>query len=141
MINMQNVGQATGRLTKAPYIVANRDGSRRVFLTIAAADGYTGRDGKRGAQFIPVEAFIPANRGNGLYSLLDTGSAVSVAYSVRNNNYMDRKSGRMHYGITLFVESIRLAESKEAAQLRRSRKDSAAKTASLSGRRGNRNTA
>lgn len=126
MINMLNVGQATGRLTKDPYIVTNRDGSRRVFLTIAAADGYTRRDGKRGAQFIPVEAFIPANRRDGLYALLDRGSAVSIAYSVRNNNYMDKKSGQMHYGITLHVESIRLAESREAAELRRSHMSSTA---------------
>lgn len=40
-----------------------------------------------GAQFVPVEAFISSNRGDGLYALLDSGAAVSVAYSVRNNNY------------------------------------------------------
>ena len=120
MINMENWGQVTGRLTKNPHIISNRDGSRRVFLTIAAQDGYIGRDGKRGAQFVPVEAFIPANRGDGLYALLDSGAAVSVAYSVRNNNYT--ANGQKHYGVILQVESIRLAETKEAAELRRSRK-------------------
>lgn len=121
MINMQNIGQVTGRLTRDPRIVTNRDGSRRVFLTIAASDGYIGRDGKRGAQFVPLEAFIPANRGDGVYALLDAGSAISAAYSVRNNNYM--VNNKMHYGIILQVESIRLAETKEAADLRRSHKE------------------
>ena len=99
MINMLNVGQVTGRLTRDPHIATNRDGSRRVFLTVAASDAYLSRDGKRGAQFVPLEAFIPANRGDGIYALLDAGSAISAAYSVRNNNYMI--DGKMQYKIIM----------------------------------------
>lgn len=134
MINMQNFGQVTGRLARDPNIIINRDGSRRVFLTIVAEDGYTDRNGNRGSQFVPCEAYIPASRGDGVYSLLESGAAVSVAYSVRNNNYR-MASGEMHYGIILQIERIHLMETKEAAELRRARREAAADNKSVSGGR------
>lgn len=66
-------GIVTGRLTKAPAVYNNNDGSRKIRFTVAAQDHFTDGDGNRGSQFIPPEAFIPAKQtGNGLVLLVDS---------------------------------------------------------------------
>ena len=117
MYNIDNSGVLTGRLTDEIKEFVNRDGSRSLRFTIAVQDAYRGRNGAKNSQFIPVEAFLPANRGIGIYAHVHKGDKVSVAYSLRNNNYTDR-NGVIHYGITVFVEEIRLQEPKSITTAR-----------------------
>ena len=58
MRNMRDFGIVTGRLTRDPDFHDNRDGSRKVRFTVAAQNHFTDKDGKRGSQFIPLEAFL-----------------------------------------------------------------------------------
>lgn len=118
MRNMRNFGIVTGRLTKDPDFHDNRDGSRKIRFTIAAQNQFADKDGKRGSQFIPLEAFIPAKQnGNGVYGYLEQGDLVSCSYTLQNNNYKD-KNGEMVYGIVQLVDSVTLLETKASKEAR-----------------------
>ena len=111
MMNTNNFGIIRGRLADDIKVFDNKDGSRKVVFKVAAANNYKDKDGKRNVQFIPFESIISKTKSNlGVYDYMHKGDKVSVQYSVRNNNY--EKDGVMHYGITLFAESITLEESK-----------------------------
>ena len=118
MFNNDNFGICVGRLLQDPKVFVNRDNSRRVFLNIACSDTYKQKDGTRGAQFIPLEAFVPANQPSSVYDLMGKGDKISVEYSVVNNNYTDR-DGNDHYDIVLLIDSVKLQESKTVTSARR----------------------
>lgn len=113
MANLRNVGRVIGRLTKDPVIFTNKDGSRKIMITIAARDNFKAKDGSTGTQFVPVEAFVPAGKqSNGVYDYMSKGHMVGVEYEVRNNNYKD-KDGKDHYEISLLVQAVDLMEPKK----------------------------
>lgn len=112
MFNLNNYGVATGRLTADPFVYQNADGSQKVRITLATNDNYKNADGKRSTQFLPFEAFIPAERNLGVFSMIHSGDKISVAYTVKNNNYRDKTTNEMIYGIVLQIEKISLEESK-----------------------------
>lgn len=122
MKNIRNYGMVTGRLTKNPDIRTNSDGSRKVRFTVAVQDSYTSKDGKRGSQFIPLEAFLTASQQtNGAYDYVEEGDLVSCSYTVNNNNYTDR-NGQKVYGLALLVGEIALLESKASKKARQEAK-------------------
>lgn len=122
MKNIRNYGIATGRVSKGLTIRNNRDGSRKIQFTVAAPDNYVDRDGNRGTQFIPLEAFIPASQQtNGVFDYLDCGDLVSVSYTIRNNNYTG-KDGNKVYDLTFMVEDVALLEGKAAKKARQEAK-------------------
>lgn len=113
-MNIRNFGVAEGRLTRDPYIVENTDGSKKVMLTVAAQNDFKNRDGKRDSQFISLEGFIPAGKDTGVYTLLHKGDMVGLGYTVRTNNYTDKK-GETVYSQVLFIQTVDLRETKAAA--------------------------
>lgn len=118
MRNMRNFGIVTGRLTKDPDFHDNRDGSRKVRFTIAAQNQFADKDGKRGSQFLPLEAFLSYKQeGNGVYDYLGQGDLVSCSYTILNNNYKD-KNGNMVYGLSLLVDTVTLLETKASKEAR-----------------------
>ena len=111
MFNLNNYSVATGRLTADPFVYQNTDGSQKVRITLATNDNYKNADGKRSTQFLPFEAFIPADRNPGVYTMIHSGDKISIAYTVKNNNYRDKNTNEMIYGIVLQIEKISLEES------------------------------
>lgn len=130
MFNLNNYGVATGRLTSDPFVYQNTDGSQKVRITLAANDNYKNADGKRSTQFLPFEAFIPAERNLGVFSMIHSGDKISVAYTVKNNNYRDKTTNEMIYGIILQIEKISLEESKATTTARQAAKASGTKSTS-----------
>ena len=130
MFNLNNYGVATGRLTADPFVYHNTDGSQKVRITLATNDNYKNADGKRGTQFLPFEAFIPAERNLGVFGMIHTGDKISVAYTVKNNNYRDKTTNEMIYGIILQIEKINLEESKATTAARQAAKASGTKNTS-----------
>ena len=129
MKNIRNYGMVTGRLTADPDVRVNADGSRKVRFTVAAQDSYTDKEGKRGSQVLPLEAFISANRsGNGAYDCINGGDLVSCSYTVNNNNYTD-KHGQKVYGLVLLVSEIALLETKASKAARRANSNSSTSAA------------
>lgn len=130
MFNLNNYGVATGRLTADPFVYQNADGSQKVRITLATNDNYKNADGKRSTQFLPFEAFIPAERNLGVFSMIHSGDKISVAYTVKNNNYRDKTTNEMIYGIILQIEKISLEESKATTTARQAAKASGTKSTS-----------
>lgn len=126
-MNLNNYGLTTGRLTQDPIFFTNKDGSRRCRFTIAASNAYKSSDGSRGAQFIPIEAFIPSDNQSSIYDILAKGMLVTAQYEVRNNNFTD-KDGVAHYDIVLQCEAVRIQESKAATEARRAAQTDDAET-------------
>lgn len=130
MFNLNNYGVATGRLTADPFVYQNADGSQKVRITLAASDNYKNADGKRSTQFLPFEAFIPAERNLGVFGMIHSGDKISIAYTVKNNNYRDKSTNEMIYGIVLQIEKISLEESKATTAARQAAKASGTKSTS-----------
>ena len=121
-MNTRNFGIVEGRLTRNPVILPNKDGSLKVKLTVAAQDNYTGKDGKRGTQFIGLDAFVRADKAEtSVFNAMHEGDLVCLHYTVKTNNYTD-KSGKEVYDQTLLVQEVDLRESKTVTDARQARK-------------------
>lgn len=118
MLNLNNYGIATGRLTTDPFIYQNNDGSRKIRITLAVSDNYKNTDGKRSTQFLSLEAFIPVDRKLGVFDMIHVGDKISAAYTVKNNNYIDKSTNKMVYGLVLQIERISFEESKTTTTAR-----------------------
>lgn len=129
MMNLSNYGVLTGRLAKDPLVFDNKDGSRKVKLTLAVQNNYRNKDtGEHEAQFIPVEAFIPADKQNlGAFDYMHKGDKITVQYAVKATHYTDVSSNEI-YAVVLQIENVRLdetrtnTETKTTTQKRRTRK-------------------
>ena len=130
MLNIDNFGMVDGRLTEDPVVFTNSDGSRKVRIKVAVQDNYMTKDNKRGTQFIPLEAFVPADKGLGLYENMGEGDKVKAEFSLRNNNYTD-KDGVAHYELIAVIDSIKKQEPKSVTDARKAAKaqEAAAETA------------
>lgn len=118
MANPNNTGIVIGHMTDEVKVFTNKDGSRKIMYTVAASDNFKDKDGNRGTQFIPLEAFVRADKAdNGVYDRMHKGDAVAVTYSVRNNNYT-KESGEKVYGITLLTDAVSLLDSKATSDAR-----------------------
>jgi len=111
-INTSNFGIAQGRLTKDPVFFDNKDGSKKVMITVAAQDSFKNASGERTTQFIQLEGFI-SNKSNGIgvYAYMHKGDMVNVAYGVRTNNY--EKDGKTVYSQVLSINGVQLLETKK----------------------------
>ena len=122
MLNLNNYGIVTGRLTTDPFIYQNNDGSRKIRITLAVSDNYKNTNGKRSTQFLPLEAFIPVDRKLGVFDMVHAGDKISAAYTVKNNNYTDKNTNKMVYGLVLQIERISFEESKTTTTARQAAK-------------------
>lgn len=112
MANPNNNGTTIGRLARDPQIFMNVDGSRTVYITVAAQNNFLSRDGSRHAEFIPLEVFIPADRGNGVYDLIHQGDLVAINYSVRVTEYNG------DYKTRLTIDNVQMLEGKGTTSAR-----------------------
>lgn len=128
-MNMRNFGIVEGRLTKDPVVFTNKDGSRKIMLTVAAMDNFKGKDGKKGSQFVQLEAFVSAKQtGNGVYGYMHKGDLIGLEYTVRTNNYT-AADGTPVYSQVLLVQGADLKESKTATDARQAKAAEAAAAA------------
>ena len=117
-MNLSNYGIADGRLANDVTVKTNKDGSRKAFLTLAVQNNYKSKStGKKEAQFIPMEGFIPAGTtGNGVYDLIHKGDAITVAYELKSDSF--EKDGAMQYRLVVKINQIELKESKAVTDAR-----------------------
>lgn len=101
-MNPNNFGVVVGRMARdAQLLATNSDGSKRYSLTVAVENNFKNRAGERTAEFISVEKFVGAGKSEGIIPQLKKGDEVSIAFTVRNNNYVDSATGKQVYGIKL----------------------------------------
>ena len=111
----KNQGTLIGRLSDSVKIVENKDGSRKVYATVAVERDYKNEDGTRPVDFIQSEGFIPASRkSNGVYEYMNKGDLVAIAFSIRPNSY--EKDGEKVYVQKLIIEDVSLLQSKRKAE-------------------------
>lgn len=116
-INTRNNGTAIGRLASDPRFFDNKDGSRTVRFTVLVDQDYVNANGERGTDAVPVERFIPADRGNGVFDMAHQGDLVQVSYRATTDSYVDR-NGERRYVTKLIVSDVQLLESRKVTTAR-----------------------
>lgn len=117
MSNPRNSGTVVGRLTKDPVIFANQDGSKKVAFTLMADHNYTDSEGNRGADAVPVEAFVRATtNGTGPFASIHKGDLVAVNLKLRQDRYT--KQGVEIFELKAIVEDITFLEPRSVTQAR-----------------------
>lgn len=112
-MNARNNGVATGRCVRDAKILSNKDGSRKVFITIAVPCNYKGKDGKVPSDFISFEGFIPVNKAtNGVYDYMKKGDLVSIGYTIRSQKF--ESNGETQYRQYCSIESVELVATNRA---------------------------
>lgn len=120
MLNMSNYGIGEGRITKKPVMMDNKDGSKKVFVTLAVQDNFTsGSDKERKTQFINLEGFVPKDRKASVYEKLEVGDKVAIQYRVETPSY--EKDGQTIYKTALVIENIQFKESMAEKTARQAR--------------------
>lgn len=124
-MNLTNYAIAEGRLTKEPKLMKNKDGSKKVFVTVAVQDNFvSGKNKERKTQFINLEGFIPAGRTKTAYDNMATGDKVAFQYRIETPSY--QKDGETVYRTVLVIESVQFKESKTEKDARQAAKAAAA---------------
>ena len=120
MLNMSNFGICEGRITKKPVAMDNKDGSKKVFVTLAVQDNFaSGKDKERKTQFLNLEGFVPKDRQSSVYEKLEVGDKVAIQYRVETPSY--EKDGQTIYKTALVIENIQFKESMAEKTARQAR--------------------
>lgn len=119
--NPRNNGIAIGRLAYDPRFFENKDGSRTLRLTVLVDQDFTDRNGERGTDAVPVERFIPSDRGNGVFDMVHQGDLVQVSYRTTVDSYVDR-DGNHRYVTKLIVADVQMLESRKVTNERLARR-------------------
>ena len=120
MLNMSNFGICEGRITKKPVAMDNKDGSKKVFVTLAVQDNFaSGADKERKTQFLNLEGFVPKDRKASVYEKLEVGDKVAIQYRVETPSY--EKDGEKIYKTALVIENIQFKESMAEKTARQAR--------------------
>ena len=120
MMNLSNYGICEGRITKKPVAMDNKDGSKKVFVTLAVQDNFaSGKDKERKTQFLNLEGFVPKDRQSSVYEKLGVGDKVAIQYRVETPSY--EKDGQTIYKTALVIENIQFKESMAEKTARQAR--------------------
>ncbi len=120
MLNLSNYGICEGRITKKPVAMDNKDGSKKVFVTLAVQDNFaSGKDKERKTQFLNLEGFVPKDRQSSVYEKLGVGDKVAIQYRVETPSY--EKDGQTIYKTALVIENIQFKESMAEKTARQAR--------------------
>lgn len=112
-MNLRNFGQVEGRLVRDPKVFENKDGSKKIIVTLAVNNNFKSRDGEVHTQFPSLEAYLSGGKeGNGPYDYMKKGDLVGFGYSIRTGSY--EKDGETIYTQTLLIEDVDLKETKKS---------------------------
>ena len=120
MMNLNNFGIGEGRVTKKPVAMDNKDGSKKVFVTVAIQDNFaSGADKEKKTQFVNFEGFVPKDRKSSVYDKLEVGDKIAVQYRIETPSY--EKDGEKVYKTALVIENIQFKESMAEKTARQAR--------------------
>lgn len=120
-VNIRNKGEIIGRLPRDIVVRTNADGSRKVLFTVIVDHDYTSRDGSRGSDAIPVEAFMSGNTsGLGPYENLHEGDLVLVSTRLKTDRYT--KNGVEVFETKVESRGVEYLEPKSVTQARHQKK-------------------
>lgn len=105
---MANFGFVSGNLAAAPRILTNKDGSRKVFMSIYSSNDFPNRNGQYESEVVSVEAFVPQKRSARIYEVAGKGDAVEVRYTAGTDKYTDA-GGKTVYTLKLRAQQTTFA--------------------------------
>lgn len=118
MVNTDNFGIANGILKNDPVIFDNKDGSKKILLTVLASDMTRDANGNRTFQRIPLQGFIPKTyNGIGPYKYLKKGEEVHVEYCVKVTDYNPNEP------LILQIDSIKFGKNLKSEEPKYTPKD------------------
>lgn len=117
MSNPNSTASVVGRLANDPKVFENKDGSKKVMLTVFVDRSYTDAQGNRISDALPFEAFVRAQTaGIGPFAHVHKGDLVSLSYEPRMNRYT--KNGVEVFETKLEIQNISFLESRATTQAR-----------------------
>ncbi|MEU0942405.1 single-stranded DNA-binding protein [Streptomyces canus] len=117
MSNPHSTASVIGRLANDPKVFENKDGSKKVMLTVFVDRSYTDAQGNRISDALPFEAFVRAQTpGTGPFAHVHKGDLVSLSYEPRMNRYT--KNGAEVFEVKLEIQNISFLESRATTQAR-----------------------
>ncbi len=112
MSNLNNFGSVTGNLTSDPRVHVNKDGSKTVYVTVAAQDNFrSGPNKTYRKQFVQLERWLKPGSNLAVFDLMKKGALWTIGYSVQSDNYVG-DDGQRHYVQRLHIDSAQIRDPK-----------------------------
>ena len=114
IVNPRNFGFATGRLTKDPKTFENKDGSKKIIVSLAMRNLNTKNNE---SAFVDFTGFVPKETKVPVYDMIHEGDLVMITYDLRNNNYT-LADGTKHFEVQMRISNIDILEPKSVTDAR-----------------------
>ncbi|MEU7156037.1 hypothetical protein AB0A98_06270 [Streptomyces chrestomyceticus] len=135
MSNPKSTASVIGRAANDPKVFMNKDGSKKVTLTVFVERGYTDAQGNRISDALPFESFVRAQTtGTGPFAHVHRGDLVALSYEPRMNRYI--KNGTEVFEVKLEIQSISFLESRTTTQARLAERATKAESQNLQAQAG-----
>lgn len=120
MANVNNYGHVEGRLTKNPRVFVNKDGSKKVMITVAVKRNYkNATTDEVDSDFIEMEGFVRAGiPGLGVFDMISARDRVGIGYTLQSQRYTN-SAGQMVYKQVCRIQDVALRETKAEAERHR----------------------
>lgn len=117
MSNAANNGTLIGRLAADPKAFENKDGSKKVLVTIYVDRNYKAADGKTISDAISAEAFVNAKTKDlGPFSYVHQGSLVALNTHIEQMPYTAANGEKVFGKTTVVIDDIQFLESRAVTQ-------------------------
>lgn len=118
-MNLNNYSVLKGNLARDPEVKVNeKDGSRRVLVTVAVNRNYKDKTGNYPVDYISCEGYFNSKiKGNGIFDRVVKGSRVEILGELRSAMWTD-EAGTKHYKQLLFMNQATYGESKAVTDSR-----------------------
>lgn len=110
-----------GRLTKEPEARATTNGTSVCGFTIAVQRRFTGKDGERETDFIPVKAW--SGLADTCIKYLHKGSMVAVSGSIQTRSY-EAQDGTKRYVTEIVADEVQFLDTKRNNQQTETKEES-----------------
>ncbi|MEO3931383.1 single-stranded DNA-binding protein [Micrococcaceae bacterium Sec7.4] len=123
MSNAANNGTLIGRLAADPKAFENKDGSKKVLMTIYVDRNYKTADNKTISDAISVEAFVSnKTKDLGPFSYVHQGSLVALNTHIEQQGYTAANGEKVFGKTTVVIDDIQFLESRGTTQTRLARR-------------------
>lgn len=111
--NKDNLSTLKGTLVEKPRIYLNKDGSRKIIITLAVKRNFRNKNGIFETDFIKLQDFLPSNNSdNGPYDNLSKGDIITVTSEDRSSIYTNSE-GKKVYTQFKYITSLQIEKNKK----------------------------
>lgn len=111
--NIDNLSTLKGTLVDTPQVFLNKDGSRKIIITLAVKRNFRNNNGIFETDFIKLQDFLPSNNSdNGPYENLSKGDIITVTSEDRSSIYTNSE-GKKVYTQFKYITSLQIEKNKK----------------------------